>query len=102
VRWLGELARHSAELKAKKTSVIAIAADEIPDMAATQTRLPQILLATDLALVGIKAWGAIIPDAEHPSPATFVVGKDGVVKWRRLLEPEGDWPTYADVARALD
>ena len=71
-------------------------------MAATQTRLPKILLATDLTLAAFKAWGVLLPEAEHPSPATFVVNRDGTVKWRRLLEPEGDWPTYAEVLRAIE
>jgi hypothetical protein len=30
-----------------------------------------------------------------------VVGRDGVVQWRRLEDKRGDWPTYAELAAAL-
>ncbi len=69
-------------------------------MAALQTRLPAIQLVSDPTLDGLRAWGTLIRGAEHPSPATFVV-TDGKVTWRRLLEAGGDWPTYADLTRAL-
>jgi len=70
-------------------------------MAALQTTLPAITLLTDLPLAGLRAWGVLTAGAEHPSPATFVIGKDGVVSWRRLLEASGDWPSYGELARAL-
>ena len=69
-------------------------------MAALQTKLPAITLVSDPVLDGVRAWGTLIPDAEHPSPATFIVS-DGKVTWRRLLEASRDWPTYAELARAL-
>ena len=69
-------------------------------MAALQTTLPAIRLVSDPGLDGVRAWGTLIPGAEHPSPATFVV-TDGKVTYRRLLEVNGDWPTYAELARAL-
>jgi hypothetical protein len=31
-----------------------------------------------------------------------VVGGDGVVRWHHLAGPGGDWPTYAELAAALD
>jgi len=69
-------------------------------MAALQTTLPALRLVSDLRLDGLRAWGTLIPGAEHPSPATFVV-VDGKVTYRRLLEATGDWPAYAELARAL-
>lgn len=81
--------------------MIAIAADDLEDMAALQTNVSGITLLTDLALTGISAWGALQKGAEHPSPATFVVGSDGLVRWRRVLDARGDWPTYAELAGAL-
>jgi hypothetical protein len=70
-------------------------------MAALQTSLPAIRLMTDVRLVGLRAWGVLTRGAEHPSPATFVVGTDGVVIFRRLLEAEGDWPSYGELLRSL-
>ena len=69
-------------------------------MAALQTKLPAIQLVSDPALVGLRAWGMLVPGAEHPSPGTFVV-EGGKVTWRRLLEASGDWPGYPELARAL-
>jgi hypothetical protein len=81
--------------------VVAVSADDVEDMAALQTKVPSIILVTDPKLGAIKAWGALWGSAENPSPVTFVVGKDGVVTWRHLLEARGDWPTYAALAAAL-
>lgn len=69
-------------------------------MASLQTRLPAIALVSDPALAGLRAWGVLVKGAEHPSPATFVV-EGGKVTYRRLLEANGDWPTYAELSRAL-
>ena len=81
--------------------MIAIAADGVPDMAALQSKLPGITLLTDPQLTAATAWGAHTPGAEIPSPATFVVGRDGVVQWRHLGDERSDWPAYAEVAAAL-
>ena len=69
-------------------------------MAALQTKLPAITLVSDPALDGLRAWGTLLEGAEQPSPATFIV-TDGKVTWRRLLEANGDWPTYAELAEKL-
>jgi hypothetical protein len=72
----------------------------VADTAALQAKLPGVLLLTDPGLAASAAWGVRLPDAESPSPGTFVV-RDGVVRWRRLEDPRGDWPTYAELAAAL-
>ncbi len=69
-------------------------------MAALQTKLPAIKLVSDPTLVGLRAWGVLVHEAEHPSPATFVV-TDGNITYRRLLEANGDWPSYGELSRAL-
>lgn len=79
---------------------MAVAADEVEDMAALQTTLPAITLVSDPTLAGLQAWGVLIRGAEHPSPATFVV-TNGKITYRRLLEAGGDWPSYAELSRAL-
>jgi len=81
--------------------VVAIAADSAGDMAALQTKLAKITLLTDLDLSVTTAWGLHVPGAESPSPGTFVVGRDGVVQWRRLADKGVDWPTYPELAVAL-
>jgi peroxiredoxin len=81
--------------------VIAIAADSVSDTAVLQAKLPGITLLTDPDLAGATAWGVRVPGAEHPSPGTFVIGRDGVVTWRRLEDQRGDWPTYPELAEAL-
>jgi peroxiredoxin len=101
VRWLGELAQHAAELEARDVGVIAIAADSVSDTAALQARLPRLLLLTDPDVSAAAAWGVRAVDADNPSPGTFVVGRDGIVRWRRLEDARGDWPTYAELAAAL-
>lgn len=49
----------------------------------------------------ISAWGVLMPGAEHPSPAMFVVDRDGTVRWRYTLQASGDWPKYAQLASVL-
>jgi hypothetical protein len=105
VRWLGELASHGSELAARRIGIVAIAADDVDDMAALQTRLPRLTLLSDAKLAGLTAWGVLYPGDEHPIPATFVVAADGprrewIVRWRYLYQPAGDWPTYADLDAA--
>jgi len=101
VRWLGELAKHSTELGARKIGVVGIAADTVADTAALQTELAGVTLLTDPDVRASTAWGVHEPGAENPTPSTFVVGGDGVVRWRKLPDDTGDWPSYADVAAAL-
>lgn len=81
--------------------MVAIAADSVTDMAALQPKLPKITLLTDPGVAAATAWGLHVPDADSPSPGTFVVDRDGVVQWRRLGDRRGDWPTYPEVAAAL-
>ena len=89
------------ELEGRDVGVVAIAADKVADMAEVQAKLPRLLLLTDLDFSASTAWGVHLPDADSPSPGTFVVGRDGVIRWRRLEDPRGDWPTYAELAAAL-
>jgi hypothetical protein len=70
-------------------------------MAALQAKVPGITLLADPAVAAATAWGVHVPGGESPSPGTFVVGRDGVVQWRRLEDARGDWPTYAELAAAL-
>ncbi len=81
--------------------VVAIAADEVEDMAALQTRMRGIVLLTDPGLTVLRAWGALLPGAEHPSPITFVVRRDERISYRHPLDEHGDWPPYANVFDAL-
>jgi alkyl hydroperoxide reductase subunit AhpC len=99
--WLGELAKHTDELQQRDIGVVAIAADSVGDMAALQATLAKLMLLTDLDLSVTTAWGLHVPGAETPSPGTFVVGRDGLVQWRRLEDKRGDWPTYPELAAAL-
>ena len=101
MRWLGELAQHAAELEARDVGIVAIAADSVADTAALQAKLPRLLLLTDPTVAAATAWGVRVPDADNPSPGTFVVGRDLVVRWRRLEDARGDWPTYAELAAGL-
>jgi len=70
-------------------------------MAALQTKLQGVSLLTDPDVRASEAWGVHVAGAENPSPATYVVGVDGVVRWRKLGDQNGDWPTYEEVATAL-
>jgi peroxiredoxin len=101
VRWLGELAQHAAELEARDVAIVAIAADSVADMATLQAKLPRLVLLTDPDVAAATAWGVRAAGADHPSPGTFVVGRDGLVRWRRLEDARGDWPSYAELAAAL-
>ena len=80
---------------------MAIAADTVEDTKLLQAQLAKIPLFTDLDLSATTAWGLHEPGAEHPSPGTFVVSRDGNVQWRRLEDKNGDWPTYPELAAAL-
>ena len=81
--------------------VVAIAADDVEDMAPLQTKVPGLVLLTDPKLAALQAWGVLQRGAEHPSPVTFVIDRDGIVRWRHLLDVRGDWPTYAELLAAL-
>lgn len=81
--------------------MVAIAADSVADTTELQAKLAKITLFTDLDLSATTAWGLRAPGAEHPSPGTFVVSRDGVVQWRRLEDKNSDWPTYPELAAAL-
>ena len=81
--------------------MVAIAADTVEDTKLLQAQLAKIPLFTDLDLSATTAWGLHEPGAEHPSPGTFVVSRDGNVQWRRLEDKNGDWPTYPELAAAL-
>ena len=59
------------------------------------------MLLTDLKLVGSVAWGLVPAGAEEPEPGTFIIDRSGVVRYRKLGDAKGDWPTYAEVAAAL-
>ncbi len=81
--------------------VVAIAADPVEDMATLVPTLPGITLLTDLELEASAAWGLARAGAQNPSPATYVIGRDGAVRWRKLPGAGGDWPAYKDLAAAL-
>jgi hypothetical protein len=70
-------------------------------MAALQTKLQGVRLVSDPKLVASDAWGVHEPGAESPTPATFVVGGDGVIQWRKLPDSHGDWPTYDELVAAF-
>jgi peroxiredoxin len=70
-------------------------------MASLQPKLPAVTLLSDVGLATSIAWDLHAPGAENPNPGTFVVDRDGTVRWRRLADSRGDWPTYAEVAAAL-
>lgn len=101
MRWLGELAQHAAELEARDIAIVAIAADSPADTASLQARLPGLALLIDPQLAAAAAWGVRAAGADNPSPGTFVVGRDRAVRWLRLEDARGDWPTYAELAAAL-
>ena len=63
---------------------------------------PGVTLLTDLGLGASRAWGLAVPDAEAPSPATFVIDRKGAIRWRKLGDARGDWPTYAQLAAGLE
>jgi hypothetical protein len=60
-----------------------------------------VSLLRDDGMATTAAWGLRVGDAEAPWPATFVIDDHGVVRYRRLRDTRGDWPTYAEVAAAL-
>ncbi len=70
-------------------------------MVALQPKLPQITLLTDLGLVGADAWGLAIKGSERAPAATFIIDREGVVRYRKLGDARGDWPPYAELASVL-
>ncbi|MEO7093911.1 MAG: redoxin domain-containing protein [Polyangiales bacterium] len=101
MRWLGELANHDDEYKTRDIGVVGIAADDVADMVGLQPRIPTITLLTDVKLAGSLAWGLVPAGAEEPEPGTFIIDREGVIRYQRLGNEKGDWPTYAEVAAAL-
>ena len=60
------------------------------------------LLRDEPSLAATSAWGLKVGDAEAPWPATYVIDTAGKVRWRHLRDEHGDWPTYAELAAAID
>lgn len=71
-------------------------------MAETQKGLPGLTLLTDQGMAASKAWGLATKGAEQPSPGTFVIEREGTVRYRKLEDAAGDWPTYDQLASVLD
>jgi peroxiredoxin len=71
-------------------------------MASLAPDLPSVTLLTDLGVVASKAWGLAVPDADVPEPATFVIDRGGAIRWRKLGDAKGDWPTYVQLTTGLD
>jgi len=71
-------------------------------MTTLQPRLSGVTLLTDLGMVASTAWGLAVPDADSPSPATFVIDRSGAIRWRKLGDDKGDYPTYAQLAAGFD
>jgi hypothetical protein len=80
---------------------VAIASDSLDDMRDLQKTVIGVTLFTDPGVKVSDAWGLKVQGAEHPSPGTFVVTKDGTVTWRRLEEAGKDWPSWSEVAAQL-
>jgi hypothetical protein len=70
-------------------------------MAALQTELAGVRLLTDPKFQAADAWGVHVPGADSPSPATYIVGGDGMILWRKLPDSHGDWPSYDELAVGL-
>lgn len=105
VVWLSDLQRYAEPLRNRGIVVFAIATDSVADTATLQARVPGITVLTDLdpEISAIAAWGLRIGDAEHPWPGTFVVAAPtGVVRWRYIGAADGDWPTLAELAAAIN
>ncbi len=82
--------------------MVGIAADALRDMASIQPGLTGVRLLSDLQLTTAKAWGLHQPGADSPYPATYLVGGDGVIRWRFVGANHHDWPTYSELVAALD
>jgi hypothetical protein len=66
-----------------------------------QPKLKGVTLLTDPTMKATEAWGLRLAGAEHPSPGTFVVARDGTVMWRRLADAKNDWQSWDEVAAAV-
>lgn len=78
-----------------------MSADAVDDLASIAKGLAGVTLVTDPGLAASRAWGLAPPEAEAPDPATVVLDRAGVIRWRRLRDDRGDWPTYAELEAAL-
>ena len=81
---------------------MGISGDAVADVADLQHDLAGVTLLTDLGVVASTTWGLAVPDGEVPSPATFVIDRSGTIRWRKLGDAKGDWPTYDRLAAGLD
>ena len=71
-------------------------------MAGLQVTLKEIRLLSDSKLVLSTAWGLHEAGADSPYPATYIVGRDGQIRWRFVGANHHDWPAYSELAAALD
>jgi len=71
-------------------------------MAGLQVQLKDVRLLSDLGLATSTAWGLLEPGADSPYPGTYLVGGDGVIRWRFVGANHHDWPAYSELAAALD
>jgi peroxiredoxin len=82
--------------------VNAIAADPVDKAKALSEKLGSgVTLYSDLGLEVSPTWGAGKAGDEEPTPATYVVGADGKIRFEHHAGSGGDWPKVEDVIAKL-
>lgn len=99
---LSELAKAQASFEAKNASLVAVSVDDAAKSKAfaraTGASFP---LLTDAKLEAIRAWHVEHVGNDIAKPASFVVGRDGKIKFAHVGENPGDRPSVEELVAAL-
>jgi alkyl hydroperoxide reductase subunit AhpC len=105
---LGQLESHHDEFDKRQTRILVASTENAADAKLTQADFPHLLILADTKLELIKALGVMDPrpapvgGGSMAAPTTFLVDKNGVVRWifrpSRVIERLS--PT--DLAAAID
>ena len=101
-RQLVEFQRFSEKIHRFQTEIIAISADNALEMNKTTRELGiRYLLISDAKKRIIKGLGVLHPREGIARPSTFIIDKNGVVRYVHLGKYPSDRPTVQQVMQAL-
>jgi peroxiredoxin len=104
---LGELEAHQAEFAQRHTRLVVASADDRAASAQTQEKFPHLVVLSDPDRALIGAAGAVHPGAspdgqDVAAPTTFLLDRDGQVRWVFRPDRAFERLSPADLLAAVD
>jgi peroxiredoxin len=95
---LGELQNHLAEIRALDAEVIAIASHGQQDVANTQSALNiEFVLVPGPQVALMKQFGVYNQQRQRANPATFIIDKAGLIRWKYVGGNDYDRPARSTI-----